>query len=101
MFSDHQYWFKTISEKILVLVLIQKDFRFNCEVLISDLLWNRATFRGNTQYSYESEDNSEWINELALNQTNSVQNATWIGLWISTEFDLELGTGVYENQNSF
>ena len=100
MFSDHHYWFRTISEKILVLVLIQKDFRFNCEV-ISDLLWNRAKFRENILYSSESEDNSEWINELALNQTNSVQNATWIRLWISTEFDLELGTGVYENQNSF
>ena len=44
-------------------------------------------------YSSESEYNLVEITELALNQTNSVQNMTWIILWLSTEFDLVLDTG--------
>ena len=75
-----------------VLVLIQKDFRTNCEV-ISEFLWIRAKFRENIMYSSESKDNSEWITELALNQTNSVQNVTWFSQRLSTEFWWELGTG--------
>ena len=91
-FSDNQYWFRTISEKFIVLVLIQKDFRFNCEG-ISEFLWIRAKLRENVQHYSESEDNSDWTTESALIQTNSVQNVTWIRLWLSTEFDFEIGTG--------
>ena len=78
-FGDNQYRIRIISEKFQVLVLIQKNFRTNCEVS-SELLWIRAKFRESILYSSDSEDNSEWISELALNQTNSAQNLTWIRL---------------------
>ena len=52
-----------------------------------------AKYRESILYNSDSEDNSEWITELTLNQTNAVQNVTWIRLWLSTELGLELGTG--------
>ena len=45
------------------------------------------------KFHSESEDNSEWIAEIALSQTNSESNVTWIRLWLSTEFALALGMG--------
>ena len=80
-----------ISRPLNRVVLIRKDFRFNCDV-ISELLWIRTKFRENNLYSSESDDNSIWITELALNQTISMQNVTWNRLWLSTEFSLELST---------
>ena len=44
--------------------------------------------------SSESEGISEWITEVVLNQRNSVKKATWNRLGLSTEFELELGTGI-------
>ena len=72
-----------------VLVLIREDFRTKCEV-ICELLWIRAKFRESLHFSSKSEDNSEWSIQLALNQTKSVQNKTWLGLGLSTKFPLEI-----------
>ena len=83
-----------------VSVLIQKDFRTNCEVIF-DFPWFRAKFRETILSSSESEDNSEWITELALNQTKSVQNATWISLWLSSEFAWDLQFVPLESNKSF
>ena len=68
-------------KEIFDFVLIQKDFR--------------EKLRENILYSSESEDNSEWLARLSLNRKNSAQNVTWYRLWLSTEFDLELGTGSF------
>ena len=91
--SDHQYWFRTISEKFQALVLTQKDFRTNSQVISL----NKKNFREIFLYSSESEDTSEWITEIALNQTNSEQNVTWIRLWLRSDFVWVLGTGVFLN----
>ena len=92
--SDNKNWFSTISEKVQISVLIQKDFKTNCWV-ISDspsakFIKTRAEFFG---WVSESEDKSEWFTELALNQTSSGQNMTRIRLWLSTEFGLPLVPG--------
>ena len=84
-FSDNQYLLTKISEKNQFLVLIRRDFRINCDVN-SDLFWIRAKFRENNKFYSESEDDSEWITELALNQTNSVQNVTWNRLWLVRDY---------------
>ena len=54
---------------------------------------NQSNIQENIKLYSESEDNSDWITELALSQTNSVQNVTWIRLCLSMEFALALGTG--------
>ena len=61
--------------------------------MISELLLIRAKLRENIQYSSESEDNSEGTTELAVNQTQSVENVAWLRFWLGTEFAWELCKG--------
>ena len=42
-----------------------------------------SSIRENVLFFSESEDNSKWITELAMNQTNSVPNVTWIRFWLT------------------
>ena len=65
---EHQYWFRAISEKFLFSVMIQNDFRIT-SVSILKPFGIRATIRiSNLWISPESEESSECVTELSLNQ---------------------------------
>ena len=62
-----EHWFRRISEPIVTRFLN---------------LWIRSNSESIFCFLSESEDNSEWITELAMNQNKSVPNVTVIRFWL-------------------